>query len=190
MILENKKQMKLALFIVFILFILSIVIVLKLKPEDDSTNDISISYSNSGVVDVDNSLPISDALGKNISLDSNIESSQGIIEFSINNPNDKEVGYDIFLTKEKLNNSIKENYVKLYLTNESNTAYDEFNKNAVPTYNDLLTLNDKPGSKLLYRGKILGNTEDKFVLRVWISDSYALTDNKENFKFNLKVRKN
>ena len=49
----------------------------------------------------------------------------------------------IFLTKKKDNNSIKENYIKLYLTNDKDEAFKGFDKNSVPTFNELFSLNNK-----------------------------------------------
>ena len=189
MIKDYKKQVILAFVVVFILFVISMVaiIALKLIKSNNSLKPLNISYNTSNVIKVDNSLPISDKLGKNLSMESLSESNNGFLSFSIKNSNEVEVNYDVFLTK-RSNSTIKENYIKLYLTDKEDVAYEGFNKNKIPTYNELLYLNDKPSSKLLYSGTIGAKSVEKLKLRVWVSDSYALSDSLEEYAFNVDVR--
>lgn len=185
---KYKKQMICAFIIVIILFVLSIILISYVISNTPGKIDkkLSVNYTPSSSIKIDNSLPISDTLGKNIT-ESNI--NQGYVEFTVKNDNDEDVNFQVFITKlNQEDEAIKGNYIKYYLTDNNNVPVDGFEKNLLPTYDNLYYLNDKPSSKLLYNGKIKANSRKKLILRVWVSDSYALSDTKDEFSFTIGVK--
>lgn len=181
---NNKKQILCALIAVFVLFVFSFVIV-NLFTGSTSDKKISARFKSDKVIKLTNKLPITDELGRSIDENTDIKS---YIEFSILNPNDRDVDFEIYLTKENTAHDIVDNYIKFYLTDDNDNAVKGFEKNKLPSYKDLVVLNDKPGSKLLYKGTISKNDKNNYRLRVWVSDSYALSDDLEEFIAKVDVR--
>lgn len=186
MVNKYKSQFIIALIIVAILFILSIYIVFKLKDKNIEEVTLTTNISPSNSVIIYNDLPISDALGKNVKESSN---NAGYVIIDIKNENDEDAKYQIYITKiNPSDNHIKDNYIKYYLADENNNPLDGFNNNLIPSYNSFLYLNDKPSSKLLYKDRIKANSSKKIILRVWVSDSYPISDEKKDYSFKIGVR--
>ena len=55
-------------------------------------------------------------------------------------------------------------------------------------YDKLNAISDMPGSRILYKGTIKGNSTDEFDFKTWISDAYKNYD--KNEKFIYKIRGN
>jgi len=109
--------------------------------------------------------------------------------FATLSTSNRKITYEIYLTKQDSNiKTIKSNYVKFYLTDENNNPYKGFDQNKMVNYHDLYILNDKPGSVLLYRSTLMGNKTAKFKLRMWLSDSYGINQEKENFSVDIDAR--
>ena len=186
MIKLTKKNIIVAFLIIAIIFVVSIFGAYYLKELNKTTNNISVEYASSGKVSINNKLPISDTLGKNIDIS---DEKQGYITFSVKNKSDNNVTYEILVTKKEVEkNQIRDNYIRLYLTDESDNPVSGFEKNLLPTFDTIKYLNDKPASKLLYRGKLKGKEKHKFKLRAWVCDSYAISDDVEEFMFDVSVR--
>lgn len=185
---KSLKQIIIAFIIVAICFCVSFFGTLYLKKHFNNTNykNLSVDYSGSNSITISNTLPISNALGKKISYS---DEKQGYNEFKITNKNAIDVEYYIYLNRTDQNISISENYIKLYLTDENDIPLSGFEKNLIPTYYSLKYLNDKPDSKLLYKGNVKANSSEKLKLRVWVDDTYAITNDKENFSFQINVKK-
>lgn len=184
MIFKNTKQIIIAFLIVLFFIILSVFITFMIKNNSIEKDNLDVSIDSKNII-VTNELPISDVLGKKI-----VESDKntGYATIKVKNKNNNNVKYQVFVTKKQTNNLIKENYIKLYLSDSNSNAMEGFDSSLIPSFNDLRYLNDKPSSKLLYEGTIKGKETKKLVLRVWVSDSYALSDTLENFSFDINVR--
>ena len=136
-----------------------------------------------------NVLPLSDQLGKNIEDKEVLEGIQEYLKFNIENTSNKEMFYEIFLTKQNISNSeISGNFVKLYLTDDSDVPFKDFSYNLIPSFDSLKSINDMPDARLLYSGSIYGKSSQNFILRMWISDSYGNLNSKEDFKVNIGIR--
>ena len=171
----------LALFLVIAIFV-------TIDKYKKSSYKLDIKYENNGIVELNNKLPISDSIGKNYN-GTGIE--KGIAEykkFTITNNNKSKVNYEIYLTKIHKNKDIRSNYIKLYLTDLKNKPIKGFDKKQVPSYYDLFSLNDMPGSKLLYSGSLKAGEKKEFIIRSWVADTYILSNDEENFGFNINVR--
>lgn len=176
-------------FLSLLALFLIIAIVLTIKNYNKRFYKLDIDYENNSVVDLTNKLPMSDEIGKNYN---GVGVEKGIAEYkkiTITNKNKAKVNYEIYLTKiHKEEKDIRSNYIKLYLTDEKNNPIKGFNKKQVISYYDLLSLNDKPGSKLLYSGSLANDESDTFILRSWVADTYLLSNEEESFEFNIDIR--
>lgn len=191
MIKANKKQLYLAIIIIIILFSFSFFFLLGSfrKEESHNENELKIEFLNDGALYLNNTLPVSDKIGKSYDGYGVADGVQGYNEFSIENNSEIENEYEIYLVKNKVKEKeISEKFIKMYLTDHNNIPLDGFEKNLIPVFSNLVILNDKANGKLLYKGKINANSKLKFKLRIWVSDSYAISKENEQFSFSINVR--
>lgn len=174
---------------IILLFILSICIVFLFKGKNNNTvdSDMVSFYSETNTAIIKNILPTTDEFGKTISDDNG--GSFIYLDFSVENNCDKKQNFQIYLTQQ-FNElaSINDGYVKFYLTDDKDVAFPSFEKNAIPSYVDLEYIKDKADSKNLYKGTLKAFEEKKFRLRVWIADSYVISDEEEAFSFEIGAR--
>ena len=150
---------------------------------------VRIVYELDDYITIKNKLPLSDAIGKQYDGSLVEEGTESYIEFSIVNEDDDLALYEIFLTRNHITpREIKENYIKLYLTDEDDQPVIGFDKNRLPVFSDLPYLIDKPSSKLLYTDIIEGHSTKKYRLRAWLSDSYSISSLPETFQFEVDVK--
>ena len=172
-----------------VVFLLIIAIFMKIDEYKRSFYKINSEFKTNNIVTLSNKLPMSDTIAKNYS-GTGVE--EGIIEykeFTITNPNDKKIEYEIRLTKISSDiKDIRSNYIKLYLTDENNKPIKGFDKNKVVSYYDLYSFENKPGSKILYSGSLVSGETKKFILRSWVADTYVLSNEKEGFSFDIDVK--
>lgn len=191
-----KKNIFKALGVIVLLFIIFILGILIFKHSTSSNNtnnvvnseDLSVNFKDNSKIEIKNILPVSDTLGITFDGSGTADGIQGYSEFTVENLGSNKNSYEIYIKKIDNDNEINGNYVKFYLTDDEDVAFDNFNSNILPTYNTLSTLSDKPDSKLLYSGTIDSNDKINFKLRVWLSDSYAVSDDLEVFDFEIFVR--
>ncbi len=191
MIKANKKQLYLAIIIIIILFSCSFFFLLGSfkKEESHNENELKIEFLDNENINLNNTLPVSDKIGKSYDGYGVADGVQGYNEFSIENNSEIENEYEIYLVKNKVKEKeISEKFIKMYLTDHNNIPLDGFEKNLIPVFSNLVILNDKANGKLLYRGKINANSKLKFKLRIWVSDSYAISKENEQFSFSINVR--
>lgn len=191
-----KKNIFKALGVIVLLFIIFILGILIFKHSTSSNNtnnvvnseDLSVNFKDNSKIEIKNILPVSDTLGITFDGSGTADGIQGYSEFTVENLGSSKSNYEIYITKIDNDNEINGNYVKFYLTDDEDVAFDNFNSNILPTYNKLSSLSNKPDSKLLYSGTINSNDKINFKLRVWLSDSYAVSDDLEVFDFEIFVR--
>lgn len=191
---KNLKKYLKFLYLVCLLFFIFIVflsfVYKKQKNYKISKNDsLVVEFENSNEFYIKNLLPVSDNLGRNFDNSDSEVGIKGYTQFSIVNTVDYDIKYEIFLSKkETKKKQIKDNYIKVYLTDSSNNPLSGFENNRVPSYNELDYIADKPSSKLVYKGRIDKHSTKKFIMRSWLSDSYAIDKNEEEFIFFVNVR--
>ena len=133
---------------------------------------------NTGVktgIQLTNALPISDTQGKSLDGDNNV------FDFSIEatNTGTEAIPYEVTLRK-KADSTLEENYVKVYLTDKTETTEKE--ELAVTKYSRLPQTNIDVGSeieKTIYNGNVDGNTTNykkDFRLRMWVDDTEDSSD--------------
>jgi len=190
---KNFKHFEIAVLIttLFCVIAMCIMLVFIIKRDNEMIKNqkLDVVFDTSDIITIENKLPISDEIGKHYEGYGMEENIEGYSTFSITNPIDRKITYEIYLTKQDSNiKTIKSNYVKFYLTDENNNPYKGFDQNKMVNYHDLYILNDKPGSVLLYRSTLMGNKTAKFKLRMWLSDSYGINQEKENFSVDIDAR--
>ena len=113
-------------------------------------------------------------IGKSIT-DSNENSNvQAYYNFEVKSNSDKDTYYEIYASDLDYDNTIHSNYIKMYLTDENNKPLSGFDNLAVPTFYNLKVSSLNPTSKRLYYGYIKSGETQKFILRVWVGDAYAV----------------
>ena len=176
---KKKSSFNLNIFLFTIIAVLLCVLVYFIFSTSKNNIDEAdvILYADLENVSIDNSLPVNDKFGKNIS--DNISGGYKKVDFEIINVSSKSKTYQLYIKKNNLNtNEINNDFVKFYLTDD---------KNKVPSYRNLSYIKDKADSKVLYTDKIDKYQRKKFIIRVWVTDNYvSLSDN--YFSFDIGVR--
>ena len=116
-------------------FLLIIAIFVKFDEYEKRSFKINTVFEGDSTVQLTNKLPISDSIGKNYDgtgMEKDIESYKS---FSISNPNNKRIDYDIYLTKSVNEISdIRSSYIKLYLTDDKNVPVTGFDSKVIKSY--------------------------------------------------------
>ena len=76
----------------------------------------------------------------------------------------------------------------MFLAKANGDIINGFDFNSVPSYDKLNAIDDLPGSRILYRGTIKGNSTERFDFKTWISDRYRNFDKDEEFVYKIGVR--
>lgn len=156
---------------------------------NNSKDYLSLKSNDSLVVQLNNTITLSDRLA--LENDKNSVSSEVFknIKFEIVNNNSNNVNYELYITKkEKVDNEIDGKFIKIFLVKQNGDILNGYDVNNVPNYDNLNAIGDMPGSRILYRGTIKGNSSEKFDFKTWISDSYNSFENSEEFYYSIHVR--
>lgn len=149
---------------------------------------IETHFFTSDELNITNVLPISDILGKKIENNDGKEGIHDIIEFEIINRSNRRLSYEIFLTELNKKKSIDGSYIKLYLTDTKDVPFEKFSSDIIPNFHSLSNLDDLSSSKILYSGNIFKKNHQRFRLRMWLSDSYSLNQELNEFGVSVGVR--
>ena len=189
MLQKYKKQViYVSLIVLFLIVVICIFLHLKSQNQVTKEQQLSTSYKDSKTVTIKSVLPISDELGRTIDGKGTEDGIQGYVELTITNNIDKKIDYDIYIEARVLDHEIKGNYIKFYLTDEADNPLDWYKQNTVPTYADLLSLTDKPGARVLHSGRLKEKESKKIIVRVWLADSYAVSNEIDSFSFDISTR--
>ena len=185
---KKKSSFNLNIFLFTIIAVLLCVLVYFIFSTSKNNIDEAdvILYADLENVSIDNSLPVNDKFGKNIS--DNISGGYKKVDFEIVNVSSKSKTYQLYIKKNNLNtNEINNDFVKFYLTDDKNNPIGIFDNNKVPSYRNLSYIKDKADSKVLYTDKIDKYQRKKFIIRVWVTDNYISLSN-NYFSFDIGVR--
>lgn len=184
-----KRKIIILLFSLLIVFSSALIFLFTNSEENDHNGSLVLSNLNNSSFDIkiNNSSPLTDSLGKKIK-----ESSDGKYygEFSVSAsdlPNGK-VDYEIYIKNINSTNSISTNYVKILLTDSKNKNLLGYKNGRVLTFNDLKVSNNNLDSKQLYKATIKDGQVHTYKLRMWLSDTYNVTNENLEFKINLFVK--
>lgn len=146
-----------------------------------TTGYLSLNYTNSdsNIVTLANSLPISDEVGKY-----DITSGK-LFEFSVSNDFMKNINYKIII--EEIVSEVDIEYLKVYLTDDNNNILGQLNDD-VNVLSSFETT-DLANERVIYNGVLTGKDDvKKFKLKVWVSDDYLkVSDKPVTFSFKVSV---
>lgn len=146
-----------------------------------TTGYLSLNYTNSdsNIVTLANSLPISDEVGKY-----DITSGK-LFEFSVSNDFMKNINYKIII--EEIVSEVDIEYLKIYLTDDNNNVLGQLNDevNVLSSFETTDLVNER----VIYNGTLTGKDDiKKFKLKVWVSDDYLkVSDKPVTFSFKVSV---
>lgn len=179
-----KRLFKDSTFILLLVIVLFFVIINMVPFILKATNKNDVKFVGESEIKVLNTFPISDETGKIIK---SLNVKEGLIGESVFKvvglgDSSKDAEYEIYLVADK-SNKIKGDYIKVYLTNndKNRTPFNYYGGALVPVYRDLVVSDVDPAGRVIYSGVIKGGEEKEFLLRIWLSESYSLLEEEEEF---------
>lgn len=152
-----------------------------------STGTLTFTFEEtSNGISLTNALPISDSVGKTLSKD---EKNNGYFDFNVSCRilGTDVIKYDIYATSVDENNTLPEEYVKIYLTDGNTDLALEGYDGEVPTYDKLKDSTSALNAKQLYYGTFSSTGNKSFRLRMWVAENYSLPSSEKQFKVKVNV---
>ena len=179
------------LFVMSIVFFFLVIIVIGLTKDKFNSNSNSVSLTGTNSIHISNKLPLTDESGRTLDASNVDDDILNEIAFSVESTGDKNISsnYEVYLESDENDDTIDPNYVKVYLTNGDGKAFKDYSGNEVKTYRNLRVSKSSASGKLLYSGTIFGNQKQEFKLRLWLDETYFLSDTKKEFNGIIKVKK-
>ena len=179
------------LFVMSIVFFFLVIIVIGLTKDKFNSNSNSVSSTGTNSIHISNKLPLTDESGRTLDASNVDDDILNEIAFSVESTGDKNISsnYEVYLESDENDDTIDPNYVKVYLTDGDGKAFKDYSGNEVMTYRNLRVSKSSASGKLLYSGTIFGNQKQEFKLRLWLDETYFLSDTKKEFNGIIKVKK-
>ena len=179
------------LFVMSIVFFFLVIIVIGLTKDKFNSNSNSVSLNGTNSIHISNKLPLTDESGRTLDASNVDDDILNEIAFSVESTGDKNISsnYEVYLESDENDDTIDPNYVKVYLTDGDGKAFKDYSGNEVMTYRNLRVSKSSASGKLLYSGTIFGNQKQEFKLRLWLDETYFLSDTKKEFNGIIKVKK-
>ncbi len=176
--------------LLFLILIFVFIIVINCLPFLLKSEVPAVSFSGQDEIRILSKLPITDVSAKELNVETIQDGIIGYSEFSIEleEETDEIVEYEIYLTDISADNKFKYDYIKVYLTDDSGIPFKQFEGNQVPSYKDMRVSLNSPDERILLSGTIKSGEVKKFKLRVWLADTYALSNNEKEFKGKISVK--
>ena len=179
------------LFVMSIVFFFLVIIVIGLTKDKFNSNSNSVSLTGTNSIHISNKLPLTDESGRTLDASNVDDDILNEIAFSVESTGDKNISsnYEVYLESDENDDTIDPNYVKVYLTDGDGKAFKDYSGNEVMTYRNIRVSKSSASGKLLYSGTIFGNQKQEFKLRLWLDETYFLSDTKKEFNGIIKVKK-
>ena len=179
------------LFVMSIVFFFLVIIVIGLTKDKFNSNSNSVSLTGTNSIHISNKLPLTDESGRTLDASNVDDDILNEIAFSVESTGDRNISsnYEVYLESDENDDTIEPNYVKVYLTDGDGKAFKDYSGNEVMTYRNLRVSKSSASGKLLYSGTIFGNQKQEFKLRLWLDETYFLSDTKKEFNGIIKVKK-
>lgn len=186
------KQLFKILFGILFIFILCVFFALimhkKFFNDDNKVKyDLDINSQESLNRTLKYKIPVSDKIVLNTEFSDETD-FVNYVDFEIDNSNDKDVDFDIYVEKNKSNDEISESYVKFALFDGDNNYVDYYGKNNIPVFDELDVINDLPSGHIVFRGNIKSHSKKKYILVSWVSDKYSLQNINGSFSYTIGVK--
>ena len=168
------------LFVMSIVFFFLVIIVIGLTKDKFNSNSNSVSLTGTNSIHISNKLPLTDESGRTLDASNVNDDILNEIAFSVESIGDKNISsnYEVYLESDENDDTIDPNYVKVYLTDGDEKAFKDYSGNEVMTYRNLRVSKSSASGKLLYSGTIFGTQKQEFKLRLWLDETYFLSDTK------------
>ncbi len=164
------------------------------KENKVTTGKINFVYNETtNGIEISNALPMEDDEGKLIK-ETDENATRGYFDFNVEATlgGNTTIPYYVYaVDTTDAENKLDPKYVKMYLTDQSDTPYDNY-KEVVPTFDDLEDIKREDEGKEV-KGKLLyqdvaNKTETKyFRLRMWVREDYDVTGEEKTFKLRVDV---
>ncbi len=168
------KRKYVIVFIIVIIIIFFLMLWHENMVNKDKSKAIRVSSSYKNEINLVDSFPMSDSIGKNMVYDEDNVSVQGYYEFEVESTVSYKTKYEIYAMEQYYSQAIHPNYIKVYLTDGDNVPIEGYDTLSVPTFYDLKNSFHSIGKKI-YSGTLNPNEKKKFILRVWVSDAYSIS---------------
>ncbi len=167
------------------------------KENSLTTGTVSFVYNEtSNGVSITNAYPMTEEKGKQIQ-DEGEDITKGYFDFEVKSTlgADTIIPYYVYAvdTTEEKGTELDSEYVKVYLTNQEDVPYEQYNKEIVPVYSELEDIkgtgtdNNETEGKLLYQDTFTESGRKDFRLRLWVSNDYVPTEEVKKFKMRVDV---
>lgn len=154
-------------------------------PYNSSALDVNMSKRK---IIISNDLLLTDTMGKTLNNDNSKLGVSGYSEIEITSTVDGKVKYELVLDKERVEQEIPLQYVKVYLTNENNNPVKGYDRANIPTFYDLKISDKNPSAKILYSGVLKNKEKKHFKVRMWTADTYELIAKEYIFSTKISVK--
>lgn len=194
---KYKKQIIVSLLIILVLFFLLIGVTFLFRDKvfvssntQYSQNAIKLEFVEENAISIKSMLPIPDSVGKKMTSSGDKEGIQTYFDFVIKNTTEATVPYEIYLTKENLENEIQSNYIKIYLTDAyTDKPFGDYSSE-VPSYYDLRVARSDANGKKILSGVLKGKESQKIRLRMWLAETYPIGIEEQSFQAKVNVKVN
>ncbi len=157
-----------------------------------ATGAITFAYSEkTDGINIENSLPLSDEVGKNLQNSSVDGVIQGYFDFTVSASlvGNSIINYEVYSEKVIVPNEISEDYVKIYLTDGiTENPYPGYDGASVPTYSELRVAESDPAGRRLYTDTFSTTSSKNFRLRMWLADTYTISNDPKEFSIKINVK--
>ncbi len=157
-------------FILIVILLLILFALFKITNKSDSNKNYVYIEDNEELV-IENILPLSDEVGSTFSRSNS--KSNIYYNFKIKNSYEGKTKYKILLKTNKGKAFIDDRYVKILLSDKDNVTKKEYISDTTKTIIGLSKFNNK---YVVYSGSLKGNSEEEFILRLWISNASTYDD--------------
>lgn len=151
---------------------------------NNNIGTVVFSFNESdNIINIPAAYPLTDAAGK--AQKGNGEYFQFSVSFKFNNDK-KDVNYEINLESLKVDkNPLDSKYVKVYL--EENGIPVVGSEDDVPTFDKLKNSEVRAGTKILHTKALNDDTNNSYILKLWVSDKYVVDQISRTFKCRINV---
>lgn len=176
--------------LLFLILILFFIIVINCLPFFITKDVSEVVFDGDSEIKLSEMLPITDISGKNLKIEKIQDGIIGYSEFTLKSPEicDDVVDFEVYLTDITEGDTFKYDYVKIYLTDENGIPYKMYDSNLIPTYADMRNSLNDPEKRIILTDRIKCGQKKIFKLRIWLSETYVLSDKEKEFLGKISVK--
>lgn len=179
----SKKKVIILIIVIVLAIVAFLIFRNSYEKYDDSVNLNYVSLENKkSSVSITSPLSLNDETGRNIT--SNKNGVNIYYKIKLKSKINKTSNYKILFESDEVTNTIGSNYIKVLLSDKNDKIIKFYDRDSYLTLDSLPLFKDKI---VLYTGKLKANDSDEFILRMWISDFYVITNEEQHFSGNVVI---